>query len=84
MTRKNIKTVLGITAQISVGIVVGNVIKATIPINANVVNRIGCALGGFFIGTVVAQPLKKSTDELVDAMADAFEKEKEVNLHVVV
>lgn len=82
-TRKNVKTVLGITAQISVGIVIGNVVKATVPIPQSMINRVGCAMGGFFIGTVLAQPLKKSTDELVDAFADAFQQEKDVKLHVV-
>lgn len=83
MTRKNVKTVLGITAQISVGIVVGNIIRATVPIPQSTFNRVGCALGGFFVGTVLAQPLKKSTDELVDSMADAFNEQKEIKLTVV-
>ena len=76
MTRKHIKTAAEITAQISIGIVIGNVIKATMPIAPSVINRVGCTLGGFFLSTLVAQPIKKSTDDLIDSFADAFKEDK--------
>ena len=61
-----VKTVAGLVTSMSVGTVVNQAVKAVTPQAAGILTKVGCGIGGFVIGSVVAQKCVEYVDEQID------------------
>lgn len=65
-----LKTAVGLVVSVGVGTVVGNAIKATTPLNQNLLNRSLVKVGAFFVGGVLSEAAFTSVEKTIDNVAE--------------
>ena len=82
--RRHVKKVTEVTSQVSVGVVVNNIVRATAPIGASPFNRIACFIGSMVLSGLLNKPIKTYTDDIIDGLADAISEKSDTKCKVVV
>ena len=72
MNKKIVKSVVGLTASIGVSTVVGNVAKATMPVDASKFGRIATIIGTVVISGMAGIAAEKYTDDQVEKVISIF------------
>lgn len=72
-----IKPVTTVVASIGVGAVIGNIIKATTPVEVTLVQKVAIGVGAFVLVNVLGDLAARSIHETVDNVAEGVEVIKE-------
>jgi len=77
------KGAVSLVVATGVGTIVGNVIKATTPLDQKLINRISVGVGGYFltttVGDIVADRLNKQIDNTVTKIKEHRAAKKQID-----
>ncbi|AXH44186.1 hypothetical protein SEA_GOCRAZY_48 [Arthrobacter phage GoCrazy] len=66
----------------STGMVVGNAVKATLPVGANLIKKIGFGIGAVVVGEMVGHKASEYVSEQMDDVTEAWKTMKNFGQHV--
>ena len=69
-----VKTIAGIVSGIGSGVVINNIIKATTPSNLGTFSKIGVAIGGFILSSIISDKASQYAEELVDTTVNSIKE----------
>ena len=78
LTRAVIRIVVGM----SVGGLVGNIIKSNTPVTISVLNRIGNGIGGFVLASMVADKGAQYFDTIVGEVIEGYNERLDVTVEI--
>lgn len=72
-----VKNAISFVASVGVGVVVKNAVQHTTPDNLDKLTKVGIVVGGFVVGSMIADQASKYAENQVDEVVDGVNKVKE-------